>query len=86
MRHDLDLVRKILIAIEDMPPDPAWESLHLDGYDDSVVGEHVRILAEAGFIEMQNMSNFAESIYCPTALTWQGGLLLDSIRNDTVWA
>lgn len=85
MRHDLDLVKKILIAVEDLPPDPDWTPLYIEGYDDAVVGEHVRILAQAGFIEMKDTSTLAGHEYCPTALTWQGGLFLDQIRSDTAW-
>ncbi len=86
MKHDLDLVRKILFAVEEFPPDPDWSPLHIEGYDDKVVGEHVRILAEAGFIEMKDASTFASAEYWPTALTWQGSQFLEAIRSDSAWA
>lgn len=85
MRPDLELVKQILIAVEDLPPDPDWEPLHLDGYDDVMVNEHVRIMAKKGLIEAKDTSTLAGLEFCPIALTFEGGELLDALRDNAKW-
>ncbi|MDB9529061.1 DUF2513 domain-containing protein [Oscillatoria sp. CS-180] len=54
MKRDLELWRAILIKVEDLPPGRDLSSpLEIDGYEEEVVAEHVKLLEEAGLIEAQ---------------------------------
>ena len=52
MKRDLALWRKILLKVEELPPGrDLCSPLDIDGYDEQVIAEHVKLLAEACFIE-----------------------------------
>jgi hypothetical protein len=54
MTRDLELWRLVLLKVEELPPGRDLNApLQIDGYDDEVISEHVRLLDEAGFIESQ---------------------------------
>lgn len=88
MKRDLDLVRKILLAVEDSGIDGLeGDGLCLAGYDDQLVGRHVQLLKEAGYL----IAFYTEPeqggivLFRVDRLTWMGHEFLDSARNDTVW-
>lgn len=87
MKRDMELVRKILIAIEDydQPNRPiAIASLLPDSPADQV-NHHSVLLYDSGFISGQVRHPNTGSYILVTALTWEGHEFLDAIRNDTVW-
>lgn len=50
MKRDMELVRKILFAMEEVPFDgePMWPGI--EGYEDQEITYHVMIMHEAGLI------------------------------------
>ena len=87
MKRDMELVRKILFAVEDQGATPIdWiDEFLIEGYADEAVGYHVWMLAQAGFLEAINLSTLGGFSYAPRCLTWQGAELLDAIRDPEVW-
>ena len=89
MHRDLDATRAILIELEGWPNEfrSALKALHLEGFDDSVVAEHVHQLYEAGFIEGHDVTSMDDSyqVISPTRITSSGHDFLAALRNDTVW-
>lgn len=88
MKMDKDLVREILITIEDSADDPrGWITLELEGYSANHVSYHVQLLDEAGYIEAQNLSSLGKDGYewQPKRLTFQGHEFLDTIRDNELW-
>ena len=86
MKRDLDLVRKILIAIEDKPNlEP--EEITIQEYEFEVVAFHLLILKEAGLVDAVMSEDAAGELIGAFAirLTWNGFEFLDLARNDTVW-
>ena len=46
---------------------------------------HVQLLAEAGFIEAQNLSSHQIYDWRATRLTFQGHEFLDTVRDPEIW-
>jgi hypothetical protein len=80
----MDLVRLILLAVEDAPPEGP-EELAVDGYDDEVVTHHLIIMGEAGLLEIDTVQTVDEINARPIRLTWAGHEFLESVRDDSQW-
>jgi hypothetical protein len=87
MKRDMDLLRAILIRIEehDFKREDPFINKAFEGYEERIVQSHINLLYKAGFIEAMNFSSAAGEEYSPTGLTWEGHDFLDAARNDTVW-
>ncbi len=86
MKRDMDLVRKILFALEDRPANFEGEhNFTVDGFDQTTVARHVQLMAEAGLIDAINLSTHAGVDWMPQRLKWEGHDFLDEARNDTLW-
>ena len=53
MKRDLELIREILLRVEALPVGHFLSNIEIDEYSPDVIGEHVRLLQEAGFIDAQ---------------------------------
>ena len=84
MKRDMDLVRKILFAMEDGPA-LAPDNLDLAGYDDETVSYHLAIMGEAGLLLVLDDSSLSEIGAIPVRLTWAGHEFLESVREDSRW-
>ncbi len=86
MKRDLDLVRKMLLAIEDSPS--GWApDLKFDGYTDVQVGYHAYLLIDAGLARGDDGSTMGskapEGII--TSLTWAGHEFAEAARDEGRW-
>lgn len=86
MRRDWDLIRKILLKIEDEQSGYAPE-LSIEGYTRAQVGYHAWLLIEAGLAEGQRLdiSDSEAPEGAITNLTWAGHDFAEAMRNDTGW-
>ena len=87
MKRDMELVRNILLAIEEQYIDVALYDLEVEGYDFKTIAYHCKILYDAelindykGLFAENELQNFGVG-----SLTWEGHEFLDKIRDDTVW-
>lgn len=88
MKRDLDLVRKILLAIEahEDATGHSWITLgKINNYSQKQVSYHVSLLHEGGLIEAIDLSDNLKFYWEPKSLTWYGHEFLDSARNETLW-
>lgn len=73
MKRDWDLIREILIAVEDLPDTTSRLNANaIIGYDAEIVNYHTQLLSQSNLI----INNF---------LTWEGHEFLDKIRQQTAW-
>ena len=92
MKLDPDLVRNILIDIEEQPPEPPplngakWYQIAIDGKSKEELSEHVRLMGEAGLIEALKLPEQDGMFWYPKRITWHGHEYLASVRADTVYA
>ena len=87
MHRDLDLVRKILLAMEKESASTGRSGyLEIDDYDTMVVGHHVYLMEQAGLVRAFEATASGEvATAIPLELTWAGHDYLSAVRDDGVW-
>ena len=86
MRRDMDLVREILRQIEAWPEPQGWVEFDMPDRLPDEVSYHVAIMADAGLIQAQDVSNLQMYDWRAKKLTWAGHEFLDDARDDKVWS
>jgi hypothetical protein len=88
MKRDYELVRKLLLFLEDKSTPEAIACPNIEGYDDLAIKYHLLLLAQAKLIDYEpELTNTGRIIRVIVfSLSWQGHDFLDSVRNDAVWA
>lgn len=81
----MDLVREILLELEEKPFNVGWVDLEIPNYTDEIVSYHVMLLAQADLIEAQDVSDVTARNWKPKWLTWQGHEFLEAARDETRW-
>ena len=87
MKRDMELVRLILLKIEEEYRSTAIYNLKITGYDKEAIAYHCKILKDAGLISdygAQYASNRLLS-FGVGSLTWAGNDFLDKIRDNSQW-
>jgi hypothetical protein len=86
VKRDMELVRRILLAVQaksSLEP----ELIIIDGLDDAVVGRHVEMLFDAGFLEGMEHSTLASQyrdIFVKD-LSWEGHEFIGAISKEELW-
>jgi len=88
MKRDMDLLRQILLQIEEFDQGFGGDvEIEIEGCEPHVLAEHLRLLTEAGLTEGEAIpdesSNFDHII--PTRLTCSGHDFVDSVRDLEIW-
>ncbi len=86
MKRDMDLVRKILVAIEEAPEPGLIQGFAVAGCTGDQLYHHLVLLHNAGMIEGVDSSTFSDYEFMPGQLTMKGNEYLDAVRSDTIWA
>src|SRR5207245_2733212 len=81
VQRNMDLVRTILMRIEDSHSSSAVPPFGIAGYIPEQVEYHVRIMNEEGLIE----SGLNKGKGIPQSLTWKGHEFLDLARDQRRW-
>lgn len=87
MKRDMDLARKILLAVEEWEgyPFPAQlvnQRLEAEGYSFEQVNYHVWLLENGGLLVAAEAGG---DVFAPCYLTWAGHEFLEAVRDDTRW-
>jgi len=88
MKRDMELCRKILLAVEEQCNGDAIEDLAIDGYTHTQVGEHCKMMYEYGLLQefrAINADGCSMIMFFVGEPTWEGHDFLDKVREDTVW-
>jgi hypothetical protein len=87
MRRDPDLIRKMVLSIEDHPSGWAPDKLEFEGYTDTQVGYHAWLLIDAGLARGQDTTSTGSG--GPEgyimSLTWAGHEFADAARDESRW-
>lgn len=82
----MDLVRKILLAVEAGDRQLESPMLRIAGYPRESITEHLRMLNEVGLVEgIQTYSIEHKLKWSELRLTWNGHEFLDAARNEAIW-
>lgn len=89
MRLDVDVVREILVNLEDAPVPVAGltgqisEALEMvvPGHSAEELSAHVRLLEEGGYLQAVQRRRGDQLQWFPTRLTWTGYQMLESMKS-----
>ena len=86
MKRDMDLIRKILLKIEESPEFSFIRPFNIEEYDNNQVVYHIILLDEAGLIKARDASAGGNN-YCwiPDRLSWAGHEFLEASRDERRW-
>src|SRR5262245_10975107 len=85
MQRDMDLVRMILLETEQHQEPNQDVQIQAASYSPEQIAYHVKLLAQAGYIEANDYSSLGNLAWRPTSLTWDGHEFLDATRNSKIW-
>ena len=85
MKRNLELIRLILLEVENNPDPQNWFDPEPDGYEPDQVSYHVMLLEQGGLIEAWNRSAIGVFRWSARNLTWRGHEFLEAAKDDTVW-
>ena len=85
MRRDMELIRKILITLEDSNQTQGWIPLKFDSYSEDQISYHIKILAEQGIITATDCSTMSDFMWHARGLTWDGHYYIEAIRDEANW-
>ena len=90
MKRNLDLVRTLLLKIEEHNcSEPiVSRSIEVEGHNEVEIGLHLNAMADAGFLVIEGYRTETGRLI-ETAiifdLTWKGHEYLDTIRDPAIW-
>ena len=87
MKRDMDLVRRILMDLEecDAADGGGGVNIEIDGRAEQEVSYHVALLHEAGLLHALDGYDSSGICWIPTRLTWAGHEFLDASREPGRW-
>jgi uncharacterized protein DUF2513 len=86
LKRDMDLVRRILIEIEERNDFDDPYVPEIEGKTEHEIFYHIKIMHEAGLIEASNWSGDGGPHWLAKSLTNTGHDFLDAARNENLWA
>lgn len=87
MRRDLDLIRKIILAIEDQPEAALIKQVEIDGYSAEQIGYHSYLIIESGLAKGEDITlmHGLSPDWLISHLTSAGHDFADSARSENTW-
>ncbi|PZV27493.1 MAG: hypothetical protein DCF12_04245 [Snowella sp.] len=92
MKRNLNLIRKILLDIENAPPGKviSASNFNYEEFEELIIVEHLKLLVDAKLLEGNVIEDslFDGSIVSACfihRLTWDGHEFLANAKNDTIW-
>lgn len=87
MQRNMDLVRSILLRMEDSPSGWAPDSLGIASFTPEQIGYHAHIMMEDGLIEGVDVTTRGSNgrQVMPRSITWKGHEFLDLARDQNRW-
>ncbi len=86
MKRDLELIRKIVLKMEDAPT--GWApDLKIEGYSDAKIAYHCYLVADAGLAKGHDVTTAGSSgpEWMLSYLTWAGHEFAEAARDEGRW-
>lgn len=83
----MDLIRKIVLLLEESPNGLTPGHPKIEGYTDEQVAYHAAMLIEAELAKGSSSNTFdsPSPVVLLNNLTWKGHEFADAARNDSIW-
>lgn len=85
MKRDMELIRKILIKLEDDTNPKVWKTIEIEGKEQKEISYHIKLLSEEKMIEARDSGLEPLLLWQAKSLTTQGHDFLDSIRDRSIY-
>lgn len=87
MKRNMDLIRKLILLIEDDPSGFAPQEMTIEGFSDEQIAYHQYLLVDSGLADGQDCTDSeSPGPECfINHLTSAGHDFADSIRNEFIW-
>jgi len=88
VKRDFDLIRSILLDIEETSVPSQPTDYIFDFPDRDAVAHSLELLVSQGLVSAKKYPTFDShpaDVYFAPALTWAGHDFLDSVRDDEIW-
>lgn len=85
MERNMDLIRKILLDLEQRKEKDFVGYYNLEGYSRDEVEYHLELMMEKGLLTGNFVYADGSMLFSALKISWEGHDFLDSIKNDTVW-
>lgn len=88
MRRDLDLIRKLILAVEDRDAEYWVPAIEIEGYTPQQIGYHSYLIADAGLAKGIDVSTLDDMLpnWQLSHLTSAGHDFADAARSDSTWS
>lgn len=91
VKRDWNIIRAVLLKLEDAPtPNTAVTARDFPEFDEQAVAYNIRLMKQAGLahaiVKESHQGDGLIGLAIANSMTPVGHELLDTIRNDTVWA
>jgi len=87
VKRDLDLIRKLVLAVEASPTGYVRENIQIDGYTPEQIGYHSYLLVDAGLAEGVDATHTSctSPMWRILHLTSSGHDFADAARDEGTW-
>ena len=84
MKRDWNLIRQILLKLEEEPDELGiFMPSHFPDYDEGVVGEHIKLVCESPFVNVSIRKDDPNNV--DISITFEGYEFLENVCSDLVW-
>jgi hypothetical protein len=88
MKRDMNLVREILMWVENQKHGYVNGNPNIEGYSEDEIGYHVYLMYQAGLVNAADTTSMGDK--SPNALllglTWHGHQFVDAAKDETIWS
>lgn len=87
MKRDLELIRKLCLAVENVPTGYVLDDIEIDGYSKDQIGYHSYLLVDAGFAKGLDTTTIADTSpqWRILHLTSAGHDFAGAARDESTW-
>lgn len=88
MKRDMNLIRRIALAVEVCADGDPSSALRLEGYTAEQIGYHCQLMVEAGLIHAIEVKDLGSTTptFLIRRLTWEGHEFVDAARKESLWS
>jgi Hypothetical protein (DUF2513) len=87
LKRNLDLIRKLVLAVEDLPTGMVLTSIELDGHSAEEIGYHSYLAVDSGLargVDIQTLDDTSPN-WQLLHLTSEGHDFADAARSESTW-
>lgn len=87
MKRDLELIKKILLKVEEHDSTSVIQKLSIEDHDQELINYQIHLMDQANLVNAEIIRVGANEIADAEILemTWNGHEFLDAAKNETIW-